>query len=332
MTQYPKELETIWPARKWISYEPTELKPGDRNARQPSLEHMKRELKIVHGGGFDGLVTFSGFSEGFGESLLQAAHDAGFKKVIVGIHIDRPEQLGGQIHKPQDAMDRIAQFEKSNPDNIVVGYCLGHNTSYQVPLDQLWAWMDELRGLTGKPVTTTFNLSSYLGVRGERIRKTGDYYFPDIQAGWQQGCSPDLAIDRTRHAIDQIAELRDKPVLMKMVSYPSDGGPGLSEDNQAEFYTQLIRDTYLPPGCQLAIFSAYDLPYKSENMQNNGDAGTTQPTSQPAISPFARSEVHVGLITAPVYDKTTGMLEKEGNPKKAFGIVSSDLWPINKRP
>ena len=98
--------------------------------------------------------------------------------------------------KPAAQLKLASDFERatSNTENIVVGYCLGHNVPPSVPLDKLAEWMRELRADSGgKPVSSTFPVVAYLGERGRKVREMGDFWIPDVHAGWHLNASPQAA-------------------------------------------------------------------------------------------------------------------------------------------
>jgi exo-beta-1,3-glucanase (GH17 family) len=105
----------------------------------------------------------------------------------------------------------------------------------------------------------------------------GDFLFPDVHAFWHEGAPADTiwrqTVDYARRAEALAARESEatrkakKPVLLKMVSFPSGGADGLTEAAQLEFYRLAIlespRKGDLPGGVSLAFFSAFDEPWKT---------------------------------------------------------------------
>ncbi len=162
--------------------------------------------------------------------------------------------------------------------------------------------MAELRRATGKPVTTTAPMASYLGDHGEPLRKLGDWYFPDCPGFWHLGATPQEMFREARQSVMHATELpRDRPVLLKMISFPAGGLPGLTEEAQAEFFTAICRDLYLPPGVYVSFYSAFDLPWQSD------------------LTHWSRPQRYVGLFT------------KDGEPRQAAAVVRKG-FPVQNRP
>jgi hypothetical protein len=278
-----------------VAYEPPGYDPHTNKI--PDKAELRKDLVRLHdakeGGGFDGLITFG--AGGDLAEIPRLAKEVGFQAVIMGIYILRDE--AGKPVKPVDQMERAYEVRE-----WVDGYCLGHNTSTQLDTHALADWMAELRSRTGKPVTTTAPLVNYLDERGRHLREIGDWYFPDLVGSWPFGTlSPVEVLRETKANLQLVAALpRNKPVLLKMISYPSGGAPGYTEEAQAAFFTGICRNLYLPSGVYVSVFSAYDLPWK------RGDKD------------FSPQEEFVGLFTA------------QGEPKKAAAVLRLG-FPIRSR-
>ncbi len=296
--QIRRSLDAIFLEHRWIAYEPPGYNPYPDKKRVPREEELRKDLEVLHriekgGGGFTGLITFG--SEGALAEVPRIAKAVGFRAVIMGIHIPLEN---GSPGKPDFAPAVAAR-------DWVDGYCLGHNTPTVLDFDTLAAWMDELRRATDRPVTTTARLGNYLGERGQRVREIGDWYFPDVGGAWRLGTSPKVMAREMHQALRDVTQLpRDKPVLLKMVSYPSGGADGLTEQNQADFYAEVCRELSLPDGVYLSFFAGYDLPWKRH---------------EDHPEEWSKPEEHVGLFTA------------ERRPKLAAEIVRK-YSPIQRRP
>jgi exo-beta-1,3-glucanase (GH17 family) len=290
------DLNAFFLGHRWVTYEPPSYDPINAKDKMPSLEAMQEDLRRLHdskeGGGFDGLITFHAI--GTMAEIPRLAKEIGFTAVIMGIHVEK-----GEDGRPVEPTDQIDRAIRAAP--WVDAYCLGHNTPYQLDLNTLAGWMARLRRATGKPVTTTLPLNNYLGERGKKVREMGDFYFVDVHGSWHDKATPGEILKELNNDLIYVTQLpRDKPVLLKMISYPSSGGEGLTEENQARFFKGVCTNLYLPPGVGISVFSGYDLPWKGSPY-------------------FSESEAHTGLFKA------------DGTPKKAVEVLRNG-FPIQDRP
>ena len=91
-------------------------------------------------------------------------------------------------------------------------------------------------------------------------------------------------------------------MLLAMISYPSGGAPGLTEEAQRDFFLTLGRDVSLPPGIYASVFSGFDLPWKGRRPDE-----------------FAKPEYYVGLF------------DEKSRPKAAVEAIRK--WPlVQQRP
>lgn len=301
--QLSESLDELFLNHHWVSFHSPTFSPhsppgteAEREAREDTIlkelidlrqagvdvERVKQDGTPV----LDGVILFAHHDI----NVAALADEAGFNAIIMHIYVD---------HKNATKPDLRSAIEMSSVD-AVKGYCLGHDPGVTRVKD-LARWMEELRKATGKPVTTTFPLSFYAGERGREFVEIGDWLFPDVHAHWHIGMTPQQALKETRDAVDRVAALpRNKPALLKMISYPSGGAEGLTEETQRRFYEGL-GNIKLPPGIYASVFNAYDLPWK------NRDEG------------FLLPEYYVGLFT------------EKGKPKPALEVVTRHTL-VQQRP
>jgi hypothetical protein len=295
-----KKLEAMFMEHRFAAFDSPSFDP-DTNPN-PTPEELRQELAALHEfGGFDGLITFGpyGWEEsGSRKELPRLAKEAGFRAMIAGIYV------GPDGTKPSLQMQRAVEFERETltEENIIVGYCVGHNVPPSVRLDDLAEWMDELRKATGKPVSSTFPVVAYLGERGLQVREIGDFCMPDVHSAWHLGTSPQKALEETSQALERLTVLpADRPTLLKMIMFPSAGAPGLSEESQKQFFDGVARDLYLPRGVYVSVFG-FDSPFKGKRKAE-----------------FAPSEEFAGLLTA------------DRRAKPALKTIRQK-WPVQNRP
>jgi hypothetical protein len=299
-------MNKVFLDHKWVSYDSPSFHPEKH--KDVTMEEMTRELKPLHDqANFDGLVTFN-----ISPDVAEVAAAQHFKAVVLGVYVEKPENNPEKWEDDTDkSIRRAIRHHRDHPQNIIVGYIVGHNASNAIPLDKLAAWMQELRSATGKPVTSTFQLANYQGPRGEKIRELGDFYAPDIQEPFQHDPTPHAMVLHVRSVLSLLMQLPEKPIMMQMVCYPAfppdrdpKTVPNMTEKDQADFYTELTRDVFLPPGIQLAVFAGLNVSWKGSDEHKDE---------------FAPSEEFVGLFT------------KDGKPKQAVEVLKK-AWSVNNRP
>lgn len=294
-----KQLAVMFQSERWVTYEPPEWNPHEPTS-MPNEEKIQQQLKLLRDEGFDGVLTFS--TQGTLARVPELAKRVGFRSVVVGIYIERDDEgnvlreKDGRVRKP---MEQFSQAIKPDVNRWVDGICIGHNPPSQLDYETLASWMAELRHATHKPVTTTLPLLSYLGNRGQPLREIGDWYCPDVSLAWPSRFDePEKAVDELRERLRDIAELpRDRPVLLKMVGYPS--GPlnaGFTPDKQKEFFTLVSRNLQLPTGTHICYFSGFDLPWKGRR----------------PVEEFAAQEEFIGLFSADLQSKPAVAVVKKG--------------------
>jgi hypothetical protein len=296
-------LDQLFLSHQWVAYESPKLDP--KQGKFPSEADIRAELDVLHKqGGFDALITFG--SDGTLAAAPRIAKtECGFRAVVQGIYIPEVQDAAGNPADPDGALRRqldhlLEETPDGVPDDYVDAYCVGHNVSNRVPIQALAGWMAEVRRRTRKPVTTTAPLHFYLGPQSQRFRQLGDFYFPDVNGGWSTviGATPDQALSQLRQDLYRVGELTDKPVLLKMISYPS-GGRGLMPDHQLEFFRGVSTFVRPPRGCYLSVFSGFDLPWKKP----------------PEFDP---TEEHAGLFSADL------------KPKPAVGVLRNGFLVQNR--
>jgi hypothetical protein len=255
------DLNEMFLEHRWVTFDPRQFNPYPGKERMPTLEELENDLRLLRdektGAGFDALITFKANGT-FGEiPRLAKKKEIGFKKVIMGIYVLSDQD--GTPRRPTEQMEAAIAAKQ-----WVDGYCLGHNTTTRLDIEHLRQWMAELRQATGKPVTTTAPLVSYLGERGRPLREIGDWYFPDVRGSWVYGAPPEKLIEELHQAVRDVTSLpSDRPVLLKMISCPAGPAPRFTPKGQADFYTWVARDLYLPPGVFLSYYNGFDLPWMS---------------------------------------------------------------------
>jgi exo-beta-1,3-glucanase (GH17 family) len=239
---------------RWITYEPQNYNPY--LGLEPDIEQMKRELNWIHTAGFDGIITFT--SRDSFALIPEIARSEGLS-VIMGIW---------------DPNDRKELTQAISKRDYIDAYCIGHNG-----LDQRYSYselVDAIRYIrfhTKHPVTTTEKIERY---SDKRLLDIGDWVFPDahvpvksdqISSTFQADASRDAVVifgytEKIRKNIGT-----EKPIMLKMITYPMEGISNASLKQQSLFFSTLLesrRDSYpdLPSDIAISVHTAFDTPWK----------------------------------------------------------------------
>lgn len=241
------------PWLNWVLYEPTGYDPYQNV--EASDANIRKDLQVLRQHGFDGLITSS--SRGTLGHIPRIAHEEGFHMVIVGVW---------EINDK----DEVDNALKAAP--YADAYCLGHRgLNKRYPITLLEESTKVFRARTDRPTTTSELVVDY--ETEPRLLLLSDFLFPDVHTQWQKPETPDEAWNETlelaRRAARLAATAEGKPVLLKMVSYPSGGGEGLSPQKQAQFYRLVIEQAAdrndIPARISFSFLSAFDPVWKSED-------------------------------------------------------------------
>ncbi|MBU2634178.1 MAG: hypothetical protein KJ674_02950 [Nanoarchaeota archaeon] len=228
-------------AVKWIDYAPTNFNPEIKQF--PSEEIIRQDLEKLHEKNFRGIVTYG--CDGTLWKIPQIAKEVGFDYVVEGIwDLESGEEWNNAI----------------NSSLFVDGYCLGNEglSRGDYGLNELKEKMNELRNITEKPVTTTETIGEY----NEDLLNVGDWLFPNCHAYWAGIINPNNAAEWTSQEYDNLSSLTDKIVVLKEVGLPSDGGNGLDEEVQNEYFRNLEDLMFDHEKISFVYFEAFDQPWK----------------------------------------------------------------------
>jgi len=247
MATFEKALAT----RLWIAYEPASVDPYENE--YASAEEIRGELQVLAGDSFDGVITFS--ASGSLADIPRIAKEVGFRAVIMGIiNVVDNEELSAAISVKE----------------YVDAYCVGHMfTDYPYSQTEVLQALDIVRSSTGRPISTTLRPNGYLVF--PEVSNAIDFFFPDIHANWYYDGSAHKALKATEEYVREVRRLQarypNKPVLLKLISIPSEEVPGASTEQQYQFYRQVVEyvesSMTFPERVYPSYFSAFDLPWKS---------------------------------------------------------------------
>ncbi len=236
---------------RYVAYSPTGWNPENPKSVFPTDESLRKDLKVLREAGFDGLVTYGGRVS---TATPRIAEELGFRGILLG------------VWNPNDVVE-MEEIKLSARSNIVVGIIVGNEGLMfkRYDLQSLQNAMDTMKRATGKPVSTTEIIESYL-TSGELI-EWSDFLAPNAHPFFHgnEMKQPRRAVEWTYAAYQELSKrARSKPLLFKEVGLPSDGDVGLSEEYQAEYYA-LLQET----DTKFVFFESFDCPWKN--------SGTVEP-------------------------------------------------------
>jgi exo-beta-1,3-glucanase (GH17 family) len=230
---------------RYIAYSPTNWNPEDRKAVFPSDESIRQDLQVLRAAGFDGLVTYGG---AVSVAVPKIAEQTGFRGILLG------------VWDPNDSaeMEKVKLAARSS---LVVGIIVGNEGLMfsRYNLESLKNAMNEMKRATGKPVSTTEVIESYMTTKA--LIEESDFLVPNAHPFFhgKEMKQPSRAAEWTSAVYRELLQLaRDKPLLFKEVGLPSTGDVGLSEENQATYYSLLMKTEV-----KFVFFEAFDCPWKS---------------------------------------------------------------------
>jgi exo-beta-1,3-glucanase (GH17 family) len=227
-----------------VAYHPRRFVLGAESST-PSREQVQEDLYLLRTNGFRSLVTYG--ARGVLGAIPAIARQTGFDgSVIMGIWDPFSEEEWA------NAVTQIA---------FVDGYCLGNEgLGIRYTPETLAIRMEELRRVTGKPVTTTEPIDSYLdGPYRAWLLAHSDWLFPLAQPFLAAQLDPIQAVHWIVARRDYLVALSGMNVILKEAGFPSAGADGGTEDAQRGFFAAL-NATELP----FFHFEAFDQPWKRD--------------------------------------------------------------------
>jgi|GEM_PF-620680 len=210
----------------WIVYSPVPPSPGSDAASQ--VDAIRRDLALLRGHGFDGLILRTGAGLHAGIPLL--AQQMGFSATIIAIDLtlDRTGQLdaGAWRSLTSALVDRQS----------VIGFAVGQQgPGAEHRDDMLQEVMANLRA-SGRRVTTIEALSR---LDDASVGSLGDWLFP-IALPWDAGIrEPDLAAEWVSQQVDALTRRYPGQPMLVATGFPTGDDPQASEIAQATFYKAL---------------------------------------------------------------------------------------------
>lgn len=232
---------------RYVAYSPTNWNPEDPKAAFLAGKSIRQDLQVLREAGFDGLVTYGG---SVSVAVLPVAEQMGFRGILLG------------VWDPNDAVE-MERVRVAARNSLVVGIIVGNEGLMfnRYNLESLKKAMNEMKRATGKPVSTTEVIESYMTTKA--LIEESDFLVPNAHPFFHgnEMKQPGRAADWTSAAYRELLQRAGgKPLLFKEVGLPSEGDVGLSEENQAKYY-DLLMNTEV----KFVFFEAFDCPWKNSS-------------------------------------------------------------------
>lgn len=240
-------LRVVAPA---VAYHPRGFVPGSEGSIL-NREQIVEDLRLLKRNGFRSLVTYS--AEGMQRLIPEIARREGFDgTIIMGVWDPLSEE---------EIRNAVAQAP------FVDAYCIGNEgLGIRYTPEQLAKKMAELRRLTGRPVTTTEPIDSYLaGPYRKWLIDHSDWLFPLAQPVWAGESDPSESVRWILARHDLLAAKTGRRVILKEAGLPSAGAEVHNEEAQLVFF-QALESTDI----RFFYFEAFDQPWKKDFRGEHG--------------------------------------------------------------
>lgn len=237
------------PWMNWILYTPTEYNPYTE--QEASEASIRKDLQVLRKYAFNGLITMT--AGGTARKIPRVAHEEGFKLVIMTVWDLRNEEEVENALKEADWAD---------------AYCIGHRgLNKRYTIGELQLTMEKFRREAKRPVSTSEVILEY--ETNPMLIEIGDFLFPDVHTLWHHGMDAKTVWNETIELAQKAAAAvsnTNQLVLLKMISYPSEGAKGLTEESQKRFYRMVIEESQnridIPARVSFSFLCAFDPLWK----------------------------------------------------------------------
>lgn len=257
------DLATLLCETTWVAYAPTNFDPNGSPPRLPDEASLRADLTVLRRAGFDGLITY-GADIG---PITKIAGEVGFDRLILG------------IWNPSSQAEQATIIREAASDRVI-GVIVGNETLTfrRSDVPTLAAAMASVRRATGKPVSSTEVIEAFFTNRD--LVEASDFLTVNAHPYFHALRDPVKAAEWTIAAYDNLAaRVRQRPILLKEIGMPTLGDEGLSEANQARYFT-LMSQSHV----NFAYFEAYDALFKRGPLEQSWGLFRADRSPKPAGS------------------------------------------------
>ena len=309
-------------ALRCIAYAPTNFNPEAKPPQFPSVASIDEDITLLYNANFNCLVTYG--LDGTLKEIPRIAKEKGMV-VIAGIwSLTSSEEWTNAI----------------NAKPYVDAYNFGTEGIYfaRYTLAELRPKIEQLRAITGKPVTTREPVVAYT----DDLIAIVDWVFANAHPYWEGITDPAQAVQWTKQQHDALSARTSKKVVLAETGLPSNGASGLSQTSQNDYYRLLEDLIGNRSPITFVYFEAFDQFWKPEGGvgywwghwdkdRNPKKVATPQIlyTKVPAFGSFENLEGRV-VNVRPLDYKTVSYLDYYGiwwvKPYAAWPLTSIDKF------
>jgi len=244
---------------RFMAYTPSEFRVLDGKPIPATAESIAEDLRVLRPY-VDGLITYS-TANGLAD-VVELADKADFRAIILGIWSPTDK------NEVTTAVTAARQYPK-----LVRAIVVGNEGLFW----KRYTWRDVQntmkqirRDAPHAAVTTSEPMVSYLGSPARLGCEGQDFLLPNIHPIFQSWFRPASVTQATEFVLDiekRLYALCNKFVLIKETGVPS--GPsnaGFSPATQRAFWRDLMFKMRSEPHASLALFEAFDSPWKIEEL------------------------------------------------------------------
>ena len=248
-----------------IAYTPLGFDPTHSASHvYPSIDSIRADLHVLRSG-FDGLVLY-GYDERVTPGIVAEAVAEEYRAILLGIWNPRSEE----------EVDGTVSLVKTYGRDLALAICLGNegitfNRYTLTDLVRAAAYLADRLGPQHRiPLCTSEPLGQYAQ---PALRTFGDFLAPNIHPVFDRpSLTPDGAAYWTREQALRLAQLAQKPVLVKETGFPHAGKSMYTPDSQKRFWQAYNMDTHFIrlseyPSIWISYataFEAFDQPWKAQ--------------------------------------------------------------------
>jgi exo-beta-1,3-glucanase (GH17 family) len=245
--------------RRFMAYTPSEFSVLHGKPIPATRESIAEDLQVLRPY-VDGLITYS-TANGL-EDVVELADKADFRAIILGIWSPTDK------NEVTMAVTLARQYPK-----LVRAIVVGNEGLFW----KRYKWQDVQktikqirRDVPHVAVTTSEPMVSYLGSPTRLGCEDQDFLLPNIHPVFESWFHPESVTQATEFVLDiekRLYGLCKKFVLIKETGVPSEpSNAGYSPATQRAFWRNLMHKMRTEPHASLALFEAFDAPWKIEEI------------------------------------------------------------------